>query len=250
MAGSREESNINRGFQLFVGQNHVEGRGGTKPLWSAQGDEIFYRNGNQVMSVSVRSTDPFDYTVPRLLFEGSYGDGYNRDWNVAPDGQRFLMMKENEAEIGDFVLVLNFFEELERLVPQGGPGLPGGGQHGGPIDGGKILNKPPGRAFCQLKPRTLSGAVGHARRIVDEKSQVKRRPAAPAGPSLPREQGARGQKDHKRYRRYPQGEKEPVLQLAPSGDAALGPEQKLKGGKANDLYPPPAEEVDQHGQEK
>ncbi len=27
------------------------------------------------------------------------------------------MMKENEAEIGDFVLVLNFFEELKRLVP-------------------------------------------------------------------------------------------------------------------------------------
>ena len=92
-------------------------RGGTKPLWSAQGDEIFYRNGNQVMSVSVRSTDPFDYTVPRLLFEGSYDEGYNRDWDVTPDGQRFLMMKANEVETGDFVIVLNFFDELKRLVP-------------------------------------------------------------------------------------------------------------------------------------
>ncbi len=94
-----------------------QGRGGTKPLWSSTGREIFFRNGDQVMSVVVESTTPFKVGPPRVLFEAGYANGYFRDWDVAPGGERFLMMKEGEVEVGEWILVQNWFSELERLVP-------------------------------------------------------------------------------------------------------------------------------------
>ena len=44
-------------------------------------------------------------------------------WDVSPDGQQLLMIKESGAATTDggdqleIVLVLNWFEELTRLVP-------------------------------------------------------------------------------------------------------------------------------------
>jgi serine/threonine-protein kinase len=93
---------------------------GSKPLWSPTGDEIFYRvrNPDRVFAVSVESTEPFRLGPPRLLFEADdYQDLHLRDWSVAPDGRRFLMLQKHEVDYGQFVLVQNWFEELERLVP-------------------------------------------------------------------------------------------------------------------------------------
>ncbi len=44
---------------------------------------------------------------------------FGRYYNVAPDGQRFLMTKENvqEQAATQMNLVLNWFEELKRKVP-------------------------------------------------------------------------------------------------------------------------------------
>ncbi len=62
---------------------------------------------------------------PSVLFEGSYVRfptlrGFQQ-YDISPDGRRFLMMKEVErgetqAQIN---VVLNWFEELKRLVPTG-----------------------------------------------------------------------------------------------------------------------------------
>ncbi len=39
-------------------------------------------------------------------------------YDVAPDGQRFVMIKESEEQqVGQINVVLNWFEELKRLVP-------------------------------------------------------------------------------------------------------------------------------------
>jgi hypothetical protein len=43
-----------------------------------------------------------------------------RTFDVAPDGRRFLMIKEgggDEAAPQNLVVVQNWFEELKRLVP-------------------------------------------------------------------------------------------------------------------------------------
>ena len=59
--------------------------------------------------------------IPKLLFEGDYVGEYD----IAPDGERFLMMKpvesEDEAESDQgstlIVVVENWLDELERLSP-------------------------------------------------------------------------------------------------------------------------------------
>ena len=43
-----------------------------------------------------------------------------RTYDISPDGERFLMVKENaddEDTPTEFVLVQNWFEELKRLAP-------------------------------------------------------------------------------------------------------------------------------------
>jgi hypothetical protein len=55
------------------------------------------------------------------LFEGPFRvDGPFRGYDVTPDGQRFLMVREvpqPTARVAQMVLVQNWFEELKRLVP-------------------------------------------------------------------------------------------------------------------------------------
>ena len=56
------------------------------------------------------------------MFEGRYvshsGPPGMQYYDIHPDGQRFLMMKEDTAqEQGRINVVLNWFEELKRLVP-------------------------------------------------------------------------------------------------------------------------------------
>ncbi len=90
-------------------------------MWSPDGTELFYRSGDQMMVVSVQTEPAFNTGRPRVLFEGSYLSttislGYQY-YDISPDGQRFLMIKEAGANQSQINVVLNWFEELKRLVP-------------------------------------------------------------------------------------------------------------------------------------
>jgi len=95
--------------------------GGGEPVWSPDGSELFYRNGNTMMAVSVQTEPRFVADKPTALFEGSYRGlnsvprGYQY-YDISPDGQRFLMVKLGE-ETSQIHVVVNWGEELERLVP-------------------------------------------------------------------------------------------------------------------------------------
>ena len=77
-----------------------------------------------MMAVDIASQRSFSAGTPRMLFEGRYEtpivpiDNYD----VSPDGQRFLMLKLSEqaqAAPTQINVVLNWFEELKRRVPTG-----------------------------------------------------------------------------------------------------------------------------------
>jgi Tol biopolymer transport system component len=94
--------------------------GGTEPIWARSGRELFYRHGEQLMSVSVAEQPGFAVGKPRTLFEGSFDQtlGINPRYHVSPDGKQFLMI--SSQDVGPDVeirVVLNWFEELKRLVP-------------------------------------------------------------------------------------------------------------------------------------
>ncbi|MDA2923148.1 protein kinase [Acidobacteria bacterium AH-259-L09] len=92
--------------------------GGLEPLWRPNGREIFYLEGNKMMAVAVEIAPEFRFEPPQVLFEGSYVHTTRPSYDVGPDG-RFLMIKpsEEQAEAAQIHVVLNWFEELKRLVP-------------------------------------------------------------------------------------------------------------------------------------
>jgi hypothetical protein len=73
--------------------------------------------------VDIATQPTFSPGKPKMLFEGPYVPTPRSfpDYDVSPDGQRFLMLKANElaqapAQIN---VVLNWFEELKQKVPTG-----------------------------------------------------------------------------------------------------------------------------------
>jgi hypothetical protein len=115
-----------RSFPDMNGRLRISTSGGNNPLWSPDGREIFYRNGNEVLAVSIKTSPAFIFETPRTLFQGTYVRSVNspgsRDfvtWDISPDGGKFLMMKESSAGSGPckINIILNWFEELKDRVP-------------------------------------------------------------------------------------------------------------------------------------
>ena len=116
-------SNESGRFEVYVqaypgpgGKWPISIEGGNEPLWSRDGRELFYREGNKMMVVAVRTAPTFTADKPRLLFEGLYVTDSSANYDVSLDGQRFLMIKE-EGQGSQINVILNWFEELKRLVP-------------------------------------------------------------------------------------------------------------------------------------
>ncbi len=71
-----------------------------------------------MMVVGIKTEPTFTAGSPIVLFTGRYTfSGSVVNYDISSDGQRFLMMKEEEATTAQINVVLNWFEELKRLVP-------------------------------------------------------------------------------------------------------------------------------------
>ncbi len=120
-------SNESGQFEVYVHpypgpdrKRQVSGQGGTHPKWNPNGKELFYRNGNKMMVVDVSRRDgDLMLGQPRVLFEQRYAFGTAQtiaSYDVSSDGQRFVMVKDDSSS-GRLNIVINWFEELKRLVP-------------------------------------------------------------------------------------------------------------------------------------
>jgi serine/threonine-protein kinase len=96
----------------------VSTEGGSQPLWNRNGKELFYRNGNRMMAVSVSLGGELALSQPRQLFEQRYVSQNITiaNYDVSTDGQQFEMIKD-EAGSGRLNVVLNWFTELQQRVP-------------------------------------------------------------------------------------------------------------------------------------
>jgi serine/threonine-protein kinase len=115
---------VNRGRWL------VSPNGGSQPLWAPSGRELFYiASDGTLMGVPVDAAQDgarFDARTPStVMARGSYrlrtGNQAGRTYDVTPDGERFLRIKINDGPDTNgprnFVIVRNWFEELNRLHP-------------------------------------------------------------------------------------------------------------------------------------
>jgi Tol biopolymer transport system component len=103
-----------------TGQWPVSRSGGTEPVWAHSGRELFYRNGaNEIVAVRVVAGSSFAWDRQDVLFSASdyrIGRGHPM-FDVSPDDERFVMLRYSDEGPWELILVQNFFEELERLVP-------------------------------------------------------------------------------------------------------------------------------------
>ena len=86
----------------------------------ANGRELFYRNGDKMMAVPVSTEPELTLGRPEMLFEGNFEHGLYGfgNYDVSSDGSRVVMVEHiATGERGELVVVLNWFEELKRLVP-------------------------------------------------------------------------------------------------------------------------------------
>ena len=112
------------------GKWRISTDGGVSPLWGPDSRELFYRTregpGRPItIMMTVNDTDPtFNRGAPRRLFEGNYRMVFPnaRMWDIAPNGERFLMIKDDRssdglAAAGQITVVQNRSEELKERVP-------------------------------------------------------------------------------------------------------------------------------------
>lgn len=128
-------SNESGAFELYVqpypgpGEKiRVSTAGAFEPIWPANGRELLYRTFDgavlKAYSAPIPSLAPFRVDAPRVLFEAKQGV-YDTtlpelSWGIASDGQRFLMTRfagSADKPITSMEVVLNWMEELKRLVP-------------------------------------------------------------------------------------------------------------------------------------
>jgi len=112
-------------FEVFVAAYPGPGRrwqvsngGGRRPRWTSGGREIVYRRGDRLMSVAVATSPSFQATPAREIVKLS-DEAFDLDQlEIAPDGQRFLLVRPEGAEFATSLnVVLNWSEELKQRVP-------------------------------------------------------------------------------------------------------------------------------------
>jgi serine/threonine protein kinase/Tol biopolymer transport system component len=124
-------SNESGRYEVYVqpypgpgGKWQISTDGGTEPVWNPNGRELFYRSGDKMMVVDISTQSGFVAGKSRMLFERRYERASfpSSNYDVSPDGQRFLMIKsveQAETVPTQINVVLNWFEELKRRVPAG-----------------------------------------------------------------------------------------------------------------------------------
>lgn len=126
------QSNESGQFEIYVrpypnlsgGRWQVSTAGGTSPAWARSGRELFFLDGSgRLTAASVQTSGAtFRAEPPVKVLDVVYDAPYSLfSYDVSPDAQRFLMIKQSQAGAQTsspaIVIVLNWFKELERLVP-------------------------------------------------------------------------------------------------------------------------------------
>ena len=95
--------------------------GGTDPIWSPVGSEIFYQHGADLVRVSVTTTPRFSAGPPQVIGTRALSQYTEQgvSFGIAPDGQRFVIVKpvDDRRLTSQFRVVLNWSEELKQRVP-------------------------------------------------------------------------------------------------------------------------------------
>jgi hypothetical protein len=109
------------------GKWQVSTAGGSCPLWSPDGAELFYLSEDKFsMAVAFETNRTLRFGTPKLLFKNTNLGSVlfaGTPWDIHPDGKRFLMIQPPEPVSPEegrskprITIVLNWTEELRQRV--------------------------------------------------------------------------------------------------------------------------------------
>jgi len=109
-------------FPAGSGKSRISANGGVEPRWRRDGKELFYLSlTGKLMAVEVKTAPAFEYGSRKELFQtpvagGGPGFGLVYNYDVAPDGNRFLFIDQGagEADSSLITVVLNWPEMLKK----------------------------------------------------------------------------------------------------------------------------------------
>jgi serine/threonine-protein kinase len=108
------------------GRWQISTNGGTAPVWSRSGHDLFYQSGDQIMAASYAVTsDTFVPGKPGVWVPTRVAPGRpnTHAWDLAPDGKHVVLLTPMDSadakQEHEVVLLQNFFDELRRRVPLG-----------------------------------------------------------------------------------------------------------------------------------
>jgi len=98
--------------------------GGTEPLWSRNGRELFYRTADSLIAVHLAPDTTFSILSREALFSmRGFAPPYTQHtmYDVGPDDRRFIMIRPLDGTVDaalELVVIENFFEVLRRRFPR------------------------------------------------------------------------------------------------------------------------------------
>jgi serine/threonine-protein kinase len=101
------------------GQVLVSTGGGSEPVWGRTGELYYLSTDNKIMAVEMSPGRELAPKTPTMLFDASpyFFGGLGRNYDVSPDGKRFVMVKNPSGQTGSnpLTVVLNWATELTRV---------------------------------------------------------------------------------------------------------------------------------------
>jgi len=107
-------------FPEFELKWQVTNNGGFSPRWSADGKKLYYvSNNGKLMMVPIKYSPVFRPGKPIELFDVTqmlFPNDNNDNYDVSPDGERFLMIQNTsaQAQLNSFNMIFNWTTELDK----------------------------------------------------------------------------------------------------------------------------------------
>ena len=93
--------------------------GGEEPVWSSDGERLFFRTGLRVYAVDVSTSPSLTVGRAEVVLDGHHGARGTSglpDFDVDASGERFVMIRQPSAEGAKVHVVLDFFQEIEAAA--------------------------------------------------------------------------------------------------------------------------------------
>jgi serine/threonine protein kinase len=96
-------------------KKRISTTGGTDPVWSHDGRELYYYNplDRKMMAVEIAPGPPFKYGLPKMLFEVQMAE-VNTDFSVSKDGRFLVPVRLEQERVAPMTVVLNWPEILKK----------------------------------------------------------------------------------------------------------------------------------------